>query len=495
MSFLRIKNSLVLLICFVVLPVIGMTDAGCKKVLEDSMMRSNWLLAGREVFTVDLGSEVRSSAQAIEFFAKLEKRASVGLARDVYALAKAYLIGVGVHHWGSNAEKAFPLMQKAAENDVYTAWYYLGEMCFFGEGVPIDRKKAFSFYSKAAAEDVRAAYFMLFLMYLTGTGVEVDLKHAFSYGEKALVVEKDSKTLRLFLGGLYAGLFILGSTEIVDFSLASGICTFKIDLPSLNGSIQKLMVSSAAFKNYPVDMERGLVLLGEAAAMRSVEASFALSHLYVRQKDYAKAMYWLKYAAGLGSTEALYQLGKAYKEGLLVEKNTQSALGYFLQLAAKQDVRAELQLLEMVADGLIKEEDFCSLQEWYKNNKERAYKWREDKARKYFEVGELAFLMGSLCRRGKKYEAMVSHFTLAADYRHAEARYLLALAYLSGIGVAEDYKKAFEWALKAAQQGHKQAQEFVAKFYEWGIGVEQDLDKADFWAKKSRDGKPQVQQP
>jgi TPR repeat protein len=72
---------------------------------------------------------------------------------------------------------------------------------FFGEGVSIDHKKAFSFYSKAAAEDVRAAYFMLFLMYLTGTGVEVDLKHAFSYGEKALVVEKDSKTLRLFLGG------------------------------------------------------------------------------------------------------------------------------------------------------------------------------------------------------------------------------------------------------------------------------------------------------
>ena len=50
-----------------------------------------------------------------------------------------------------------------------------------------------------------------------------------------------------------------------------------------------------------------------------------------------------------------------------------------------------------------------------------------------------------------------------------------------GLGVDQDYKKAFELYKKAAELNHKGAQRDLAHLYENGDGVQKDQNQANFW--------------
>jgi len=57
--------------------------------------------------------------------------------------------------------------------------------------------------------------------------------------------------------------------------------------------------------------------------------------------------------------------------------------------------------------------------------------------------------------------------------------------YTFGQGVDQDYKKAFEWYSKAAQQGNSQAQLIVGMMYFKGEGVQQNNELAEKWLRKA----------
>lgn len=61
----------------------------------------------------------------------------------------------------------------------------------------------------------------------------------------------------------------------------------------------------------------------------------------------------------------------------------------------------------------------------------------------------------------------------------------LGLHYLQGIGVRQDYSKAFEWYKKAAEQGNTTGQFSLGYLYSSGLGVRQDYSKALEWYKKA----------
>ena len=72
----------------------------------------------------------------------------------------------------------------------------------------------------------------------------------------------------------------------------------------------------------------------------------------------------------------------------------------------------------------------------------------------------------------------------------ADDNYVLALAYLGdmyyyGDGVKQDYDKAMELYLKAAEEGDSYAQSAIGNMYDFGEGVEQDYLKAYEWYSKS----------
>ena len=54
-----------------------------------------------------------------------------------------------------------------------------------------------------------------------------------------------------------------------------------------------------------------------------------------------------------------------------------------------------------------------------------------------------------------------------------------------GYGVDQDYHKAFEWYMMAAEQNNSDAQNLIGEMYELGKGVKQDYDTALNWYKKS----------
>src|SRR6185437_12338844 len=56
--------------------------------------------------------------------------------------------------------------------------------------------------------------------------------------------------------------------------------------------------------------------------------------------------------------------------------------------------------------------------------------------------------------------------------------------YANGIGVDQDYNKAFEYYEKAANMGEKTAMSNVAKYYRNGIGTKKDIQNANYWFRK-----------
>ena len=54
-----------------------------------------------------------------------------------------------------------------------------------------------------------------------------------------------------------------------------------------------------------------------------------------------------------------------------------------------------------------------------------------------------------------------------------------------GLGIPQDYEKAFEWYVKAAGKGYSNAENSLGNMYRYGFGVEKEYKKALEWYKKA----------
>ncbi|OIP83793.1 MAG: hypothetical protein AUK37_06745 [Rhodobacterales bacterium CG2_30_65_12] len=80
------------------------------------------------------------------------------------------------------------------------------------------------------------------------------------------------------------------------------------------------------------------------------------------------------------------------------------------------------------------------------------------------------------------YRAAMQELIPAANAGNAEAEELIGVMYASGLGVARDDARAFEWYLRAAMKGHAGAQSGVGWYFEVGRGIpEPDLVRAYMW--------------
>ena len=73
----------------------------------------------------------------------------------------------------------------------------------------------------------------------------------------------------------------------------------------------------------------------------------------------------------------------------------------------------------------------------------------------------------------------------AAQGGDADAQVKVSLCYGKGIGVTQDYEKAFTWAMKAAEQENAGGASIVAGCYLQGKGVEQNIPQAIEWVTKA----------
>ena len=86
-----------------------------------------------------------------------------------------------------------------------------------------------------------------------------------------------------------------------------------------------------------------------------------------------------------------------------------------------------------------------------------------------------------LMEDGKFIEARAALWP-AARSGNAEAEELIGVMYAMGLGVEQDYERAFEWYLRSAMKGHPGAQSGVGWYYEVGLGIPSvDLTRAYLW--------------
>lgn len=81
-----------------------------------------------------------------------------------------------------------------------------------------------------------------------------------------------------------------------------------------------------------------------------------------------------------------------------------------------------------------------------------------------------------------RFEEALTELWPAARSGNAEAEELIGIMYALGLGVEQDYQRAFDWYLRASMKGHPGAQSGVGWYYEVGLGMpEVDLVRAYMW--------------
>ena len=96
-------------------------------------------------------------------------------------------------------------------------------------------------------------------------------------------------------------------------------------------------------------------------------------------------------------------------------------------------------------------------------------------ARADFNDGVVAYLMAD-------YEkAFTTMQSLAETSDHGYAQYYMAMMYLKGQGVDQDYKSASDWFRKASEKNIPQAQFKLGELYFKGRGVPKDPEFAYIW--------------
>ncbi|MGC6442819.1 MAG: tetratricopeptide repeat protein [Rubripirellula sp.] len=83
--------------------------------------------------------------------------------------------------------------------------------------------------------------------------------------------------------------------------------------------------------------------------------------------------------------------------------------------------------------------------------------------------------------------SLLDEIRASAEEGDAEAQYNLGVAYMRGVGVAQDYAEALSWYRLAADQGFAPAQTNLGMMYDTGLGVPQSYAEAVKWFRLAAD--------
>lgn len=192
--------------------------------------------------------------------------------------------------------------------------------------------------------------------------------------------------------------------------------------------------------------------------------------------EYAKALTLLAPLADRGDAGAQVAIGAMYAQGLGVPLDLETARDWFLKSARQGNEKARSNLLYM-ADQFL-----------YPEGTERRCR---DALAIITELATLGYPRAYTAAGNLLYEgcdevpsdpaAGVSWWRESAALGDPVAQTNLAVAYASGVGVAQDYSLALELYRKAAEQGHAAGQYGLGVMYEYGEGVEPDRAEARRW--------------
>jgi hypothetical protein len=174
---------------------------------------------------------------------------------------------------------------------------------------------------------------------------------------------------------------------------------------------------------------------GQPRALQEGEAAESRS-------DYGTALVWYKRAASLGSSDAAFDIGWFYQNGLGLAADPALAFQWYRRAAEAGHVMAANNLGVLHKNGLGTERDYAEAMRWYR---------------------------------------------LAAEAGNSEAQNNIGVMYNNGLGVQRDYHQALTWFRRSADAGNTAAQINIGILYKVGLGVTQDYGEAMKWFRRAAD--------
>ena len=226
-------------------------------------------------------------------------------------------------------------------------------------------------------------------------------------------------------------------------SFVETLCASNIMSPCGNGRVYDaepdMDVKAAAHKGMELyerqHYREAIKYLLRPAEQGHSDSQVLLGLCYNQIGDYAASARWLRRASDQGHESAMSMLGAYYIMGKGVPEDVNEGV-YLLRKAAALGEEEAIEILKSM--GLDQDSDSPAGSEV-----------------------ETAFRTGERLYRQKDYVNALPYLLDAAEQEHAEAIYLLAMCYMNGYGIEEDYESAFDLMVAAARRGSASAQKFM----------------------------------
>jgi TPR repeat protein len=258
-----------------------------------------------------------------------QKAASQGNARAYKNIGVLFEFGKGVIQ---DYHKAKIWYEKAVNQGDKLAYFNLGSLYLFGNGVKKNEIKAKEYYEMAGKNGNMNAQYNLGLMYEIGKGVSQDIEKAIEWYK--LAANQGHVKSQYVLGSFFESGNGVPSNDFKAFEYYLS-ASEKGDMMSQ----YKVAVMYEHGKGTPQSSKQSKKWYMEAAEQGYPIAQNDLGVIYFREKDYPKAIYWLKKAVENNNSDAQYNFGLMYENGLGLKQDEHQAK-YWYQNAAKNGNRA-----------------------------------------------------------------------------------------------------------------------------------------------------------
>lgn len=310
---------------------------------------SEYLLAGADKLSVALYDDALVSYKNAY---TIKKTDSVALIIDMLNL----LTPAVKEYINSQYSKADSLFKMSAAKNSSDAYYYLGEMCYEGIGVPKDFKKGFDYTIKAAKLGNQLAEYRLGLIYQNGLDVKADKDKAIGCFEKA--GQMADKGIALNNPELQ---FVKGNM----FRWGNGVQKNEKRAIEYYTAAANQGYPQAQYALYEVlserDSERATEWLIKSARQEYPKAQFKYGTQLLGQQRYKEGLEWTCKAAEKNYSPAMRQLGAIYqdREKSSLAISIQQSLGidgndsvshYYTKKALDYDFDNYLAMYELAVD-------------------------------------------------------------------------------------------------------------------------------------------------
>lgn len=397
------------------------------------------------------------------------KAAIKGNAFAQYSLGILYSEGNGVI---KDYNKAFIWFQKSAENDYVGAYYQLGRSYYNGLGVDKDEENAFKWHKKAAENNLPASQYALSLMYKNGEGCEENLVSAYYWVERA--AENDYEDAYYVVGRSYLeGICVEVNYKKAFHYLSKGYLALDTNC------IESLAEMYLKGLNVKKDVYTALELYNRALEFGDRSIYFKVGKVYEDEGLINQAISIYNQGHEEGNLKCTQRLGIMYYNGEGVEKDLEKAIEYMEIAAAKKEPHA-MYVLAVAYYRLNKFGDKTS--DIAKALLKEAYELGSPYAADY-----LACIMLNELKEGKDVNKneLVIYIKFGVENELKESIFKYGYIYEKGIGIEQNYEKAYYYYTLAAETKYIKAMIKLGDWYKIGIFLNRNIDLAIKWYEKA----------